>query len=115
MGYSTYQDKKEYIKEITSKLARTLTREELAKAYDDKIERIQKNDSLYYKYNYSDIIFFTKQEQERKERNLKEFDRGNPAIWHTDYSHFGYGTWGEDVTIDFYTDGTYKVYSYSCD
>lgn len=114
MGYSTYQDKEEYIKKM-SETARVLTREELAKVYDDEIERIQKNDSPYYKYNYSDIVFFTKQTQDRKERSLREFDNGNPAIWHTDYSHFGYGTWGEDVTIDFYTDGTYEVRSYTSD
>ena len=88
--------------------ARVVNREELEKILNDKIEQAKKEEPRYRD-------FFVKRAIEEKEEKLKQYDNGENVIWHTDYTHEGYGSWGEDFVTDLYCDGSYKVVRHLAD
>ena len=93
----------EFIANIKS-MAHVATIDEV-KAYWDKKVQTEAD-----KWGPND--FWTKQAKGRREQALKDFQEGKPVEFYEEWTHFGYGFYGEDLIAHLYSDGTHEISSY---
>lgn len=83
------------------------TFEEVKAFWDEQVRREEEHWGKDYIYS--------KWKRDAREKALNEFQEGKPVEFYKEYDHFGYGFYGEDVIAYLYSDGTYKIESYSSD
>lgn len=88
-------------------MAHVATFEEVKSYWDKEVEKEENH--------WGKKDFWAKMARKARDGALKAYQEGKPVRFYREYDHFGYGWYGEDVTAELYSDGTFSFEYHSSD